>query len=114
MRKSIQQLSPAYFGMVMATGIVSVAAHQLGMPLFAAALLPLNIATYVVLCLLNVLRVIWYTREFFSDMVDHRHGPGFFTFAAAPCILGSQFILIAGNYHVAIVLWGVGLLLWVG
>ena len=31
-------LSPAYFGMVMATGIVSLASHLLDMPLLAKAL----------------------------------------------------------------------------
>ena len=110
----MQYLSPAYFGMVMATGIVSIASHLLRLPFFAVALLWLNIGTYLILCLLNILRVIWFPRQFFSDMVDHHRGPGFFTFVAGPCVLGGQFILILGNYHVAIFLWVLGLLLWVG
>ena len=36
-------LSPAYFGMVMATGIVSLAAYLLAMPGIAQALFQLNV-----------------------------------------------------------------------
>ena len=67
-------MSPAYFAMVMATGIISIAAHLLGMPFVAVALFWLNIVTYLVLWFLNVLRVIWFASQFFSDMVDHKRG----------------------------------------
>ena len=50
-------LSPACFGMVMATGIVSLAAHRLALPRIAQALFELNIAAYAVFWLLTVLRV---------------------------------------------------------
>ena len=46
-------LSPAYFGMVMATGIVSLAADLLLMPGIAQALFRLNIVVYAVLWILN-------------------------------------------------------------
>lgn len=42
-------LSPAYFGMVMATGIVSLAAHGLSYGLAAKAFFYLNVAAYVVI-----------------------------------------------------------------
>ncbi|HHT9105375.1 MAG TPA: hypothetical protein ACFYD7_05810 [Candidatus Wujingus californicus] len=38
-------MSPAYFAMVMATGIISIAVHLLGMSLVAVALFWLNIVT---------------------------------------------------------------------
>ena len=41
-------MHPAYFAMVMATGIVSIACHLLGMPVVALALFWLNIVFYVV------------------------------------------------------------------
>ena len=42
----LADLSPAYFGMVMATGIVSVAAHMQGLATIAHTLFWLNVATY--------------------------------------------------------------------
>src|SRR6476619_678241 len=64
-------LSPAYFGMVMATGIVGLGAHLMGMPTLAAALFRLNIFVYGVLWVLTLLRIARYPRFFFDDMVDH-------------------------------------------
>jgi len=67
--------SPAYFAMVMATGIVSLSAHMLGMPRLADGLFGLNLAAYVVIWLLNLLRVRWFTRLVLSDLIDHQRGP---------------------------------------
>ncbi|ADJ29836.1 C4-dicarboxylate transporter/malic acid transport protein [Nitrosococcus watsonii C-113] len=49
--KNIKDLSPAPFGIVMATDIVSLAAHLLAMPVIADILFRLNIITYRVLWL---------------------------------------------------------------
>lgn len=110
----LADLSPAYFGMVMATGIVSLAAYLLDMQLIARALLLLNIIVYATLLFLNVIRMIRYPRRFFGDMIDHLRGPGFFTIVAATGILGGQFVLLTANYRVGTALWMVALLLWVG
>jgi tellurite resistance protein TehA-like permease len=111
---AVKGLSPAYFALVMATGIVSISAHLLGMSFIAVALFWLNIVACLILWALSVLRVILFTSHLFRDMVDHQRGPGFFTSVAGSCLLGSQFVLIAGNYGVAIFLWGVGIVLWTG
>src|SRR4051812_8812258 len=92
-------LSPAYFGMVMATGIVSLAAHRLAFPVIADALFKLNIVLYPVLWILTAVRMARYPRRFFGDMVDHLRGPGFFTTVAATSVLGSQFIVLATDYR---------------
>ena len=110
----LKDLSPAYFGMVMATGIVSNAAWMLGMSRIAIVMFWLNIGAYLLIWLLNLLRVIWFPRRFFDDMIDHQRGPGFFTFVAATCVLGSQFILIVENYAAAALLLVLGLILWLG
>ena len=110
----LADLSPAYFGMVMATGIVSLAAHLLDMPFIAKALLLLNIVVYTALLLLNAIRMIRYPRRFFGDMIDHLRGPGFFTLVAATGILGGQFVLLTANYRIATMLWVAALLLWIG
>lgn len=72
--------------MVMATGIVSIAAHLLGMPWIAMALFWLNIGAYLILWVMNLLRVILFTGHFFGDMIDHQRGPGFFTFVAGSSV----------------------------
>jgi len=100
--------------MIMATGIVSVASHLLGMPVLAAVLLWFNIGAYAILWILNALRLAWFTGEFFSDMGDHRRGPGFFTFVAGSSVLGSQILIISGNLAAATALWVLALVLWIG
>jgi tellurite resistance protein TehA-like permease len=113
LRSVTKELSPAYMAMVMATGIVSIAGFMLGMAAIAHALFAINIAAYLVVGLLTILRLVWFPRVFFADLVDHQRGPGFFTFVAGSCVLGSQFVLIADNYDIAIALWVVASILWV-
>jgi tellurite resistance protein TehA-like permease len=114
LRRAARGLAPAYFALVMATGIVSVAAHLEGMPRVAGALFGLNVAAYLVLWLLTLLRAAWYPRELWGDLVDHQRGMGFLTAIAASGVLGSQFALLAHDYGVAKLLWMLALALWVG
>ncbi len=109
----LARLSPAYFGMVMATGIVSLAAHLLGFADLAHGLFWLNVVAYAVLWLLTLLRAVRYPRRFFGDMVDHLRGPGFFTTVAATGVLGSQVMILRADHGSAIVLWFVAVALWV-
>jgi len=110
----LEDLSPACFGMVMATGIISIAAFLMDIRPVADALFLINCALYVVLWALTLLRALRHSRRFLADLVDHLRGPGFFTTVAGTCILGSQFVLLAGEYRVAMVLFGLAALLWVG
>src|SRR5690349_92808 len=109
----LAELSPACFGMVMATGIVSLAADLLAWPVLARALFHLNVGVYALLWVLTVLRVIRYPRRFFGDMIDHLRGPGFFTVVAGTSVLASQFVLLSGDVAAAFVLWLVALVLWI-
>ncbi len=109
----LANLSPAYFGMVMATGIVSIGAWRLGMPALAWGMFILNIAAYGVLWLLYIARLFRYPQRFAQDLIDHLRGPGFFTVVAATSILGSQFLLLADNVRGGIILWFVAIVLWV-
>src|SRR6185503_5971442 len=106
-------LSPAYFGMVMATGIVSLAAHRLDMPRVAQALFQLNTVVYGVLWILTLLRMSCCRRQFFGDLVDHQRGPGFFTITAGTSILGSQFVVLAADNRAGTVLWVAAIALWI-
>ncbi|MBV2234832.1 MAG: tellurite resistance/C4-dicarboxylate transporter family protein [Sterolibacterium sp.] len=105
-------LSPAYFGLVMATGIVSLAALLHGFETLAWLLFAFNLLAYGILWLMTGLRIWRYPRYFWADMIDHLRGPGFFTSVAATSILGSQFILLWSDYRAATGLWGLAIVLW--
>jgi tellurite resistance protein TehA-like permease len=113
LKAATKDLSPAYFAMVMATGIVSLAASMFGLQRFAAVLFAGNIVAFVVLAALTVLRFAWFRCELFGDLSDHQRGPGSFTWVAGACVLGAQFVLIAGDYDLAAALWGLAIVLWV-
>jgi tellurite resistance protein TehA-like permease len=110
----LADLSPAYFAMVMATGIVSLAAHLHGLHTVATALFRINVAAWVVLLLLYVLRMVRHPRRFLGDVVDHLRGPGFFTTVAGTAVLGSQFAMLAADDRLAVALWVVAVGLWTG
>src|SRR3546814_5125007 len=110
----LMAMSPANFGIVMATGIVSLAAHLLGKDAIAQALFLLNNVLFAILCVLSILRAARYPRSFFGDMVDHLRGPGFFTTVAATDILGSQYMVLAHNAQIGQIFWAVALVLWFG
>lgn len=110
---TIRTLSPAYFAMVMATGIVSCASFYLDYVVLANLLFICNIVFFCGLCVLALVRLILFKKELIRDLVDHVKGMGFFTFVAASSILGAQFILISDNYFFALILWYIALISWV-
>jgi tellurite resistance protein TehA-like permease len=108
----LRTLHPAYFALVMATGIVSIAAQLLGIPFVPELLLAVNVASYVVLVVLTVLRVLRYPRDVFADLIDHQRGVGFFTVVAGTSVLGSQLVIVAKHHTFAFALWVTTLVLW--
>ncbi len=111
-RKEIRSLYPGYFALVMATGIVSIAAYFSGMPSIARSLFFINKLAYGVLWLLTIVRLIWYRHDLINVLTDHAKGPGFFTMVAGTCILGNQFVIIAGDSTTAVFLLIIGTFLW--
>ena len=111
--EGVRGLSPAYFALVMATGIVSIASERAGFRTLAVALLWLNAGQYVLLWILTMWRLVRYRRELVADLTDHRLGPAFFTSVAGTCVLGNQLIVLAGAYDIALWLWIFGLFLWI-
>ncbi len=105
-------LFPGYFALVMATGIISIAAFLLNMKPIAWGLLVVNLIAYSVLGLLLLIRLVSFFTCVAADIADHVRGPGFFTVVAGTCVLGSQLLIVAGWTKPAAVLWMVGLLLW--
>lgn len=106
-------LFPGYFALVMATGIISIAAFQMEMKAVAWVLLAINLLAYLVLSSLLLIRLVRFFPRIKADIMDHARGPGFFTVVAGTCVLGSQLVILTGQYRAAAVLWLVGLLLWV-
>ncbi len=109
----LQTLHPAYFALVMATGIVSIASFLLEFKAIAWALFYLNVLAYIILWLLFVARAIRHGAAMRADFASHARGVGFFTMIAGTCVLGSQFVVIAKLPSIALGLWYLGTALWV-
>lgn len=104
MKHSVQDLSPAYFALVMATGAVSLAARSLNFKMLAQLLFWFNLIFYAVLLLLTIWRIMMYTSLIYKDFLDYRVAPGFLTLVAGTAILGGQFIILENDRVIAIML----------
>lgn len=112
LRSAVSELPSGYFALVMATGIVSIASHLLGMEMIARVLFRLNLLFFAVLWALLLGRIIFYPRRFLADLGEHSRGAGYFTTVAGTCILGSQFLILDHALRPALVLLGIGTTLW--
>ncbi|MGB8217767.1 MAG: tellurite resistance/C4-dicarboxylate transporter family protein [Candidatus Methanoperedens sp.] len=112
LKNEASSLYPGYFAFVMATGIVSIASYLQGMVSVSTALFSINIAGYVILWVLTLIRLRWYFPKLITDLTSHVQGPGFFTLVAGTCILGNQFILISQDFTTAFFLMVIGTFLW--
>jgi tellurite resistance protein TehA-like permease len=108
----IARMHPAYFALVMATGVVSLDCELLGMREIADALLVANLAFFPALWILLVVRVIRHREAVRADVTNHGRAVGFFTIVAATCVLGSQCLLVGHWFDVALALWIAGIALW--
>ena len=111
-RGGIKKLSPAYFALVMATGIISIGAFLMDMQWIAMILFFLNNIFFIILWILTILRLIWYFTFFKSDLTNHIAGTGFFTSVAGTCVLGIQYIVMFEYLIIAMALLVFGILLW--
>ena len=111
--EALRTFHPAYFALVMATGIVSIAADLMGMHAVATALLVVNVTAFVVLWALTIVRLVRFGRAMLADVIDHQRGVGFFTIVAGTSVLGSQLIVLRHAYGVGAALWIVTLALWI-
>ncbi len=113
LKDSVQNLAPGYFALVMATGIIGNGYGRLGFPEMAKAILALNVVQYCLLWILTIWRFLEYPGRMKADLFEHKSAPGYFTLVAGTCILGSQFVLAAGMFEAAFVLWGLAIVLWI-
>jgi tellurite resistance protein TehA-like permease len=92
----VRDLSPGYFALVMATGILSTAAEQDGAAMLSRALLVLTIVCYLVLLAATSWRLARYRAEFLADGTDPALAFTMFTFVAGSDVLGAR--LAAAGY----------------
>lgn len=111
--KRIAELHPAYFALVMATGIVSLACLSFGLGLAAHLLFVINVLAYCILLVLYGFRAWQFNSEFIADWSSHKRAFGFLTLVAATNVLGCQVHQMAGNGALAQALWWTGLLMWI-
>lgn len=105
-------LFPGYFALVMATGVVSIACHFMGLRPIALALIGVNWIAWPTLWALTILRALRFRAELVRDLSDHQRAPGFFTIVAGTCVLGTQNVVVLGARDIGTALWWLGLILW--
>lgn len=110
--RAAANLLPAYFALVMATGIVSLAASIQGFALVARGMFWLNLVFFAALWGLSLLRIARHRDRLIADVNDHNRSVGFFTSVPAACVLGTQALLIADMPGLAWSLWVLGAALW--
>ncbi len=108
----VATLFPGYFAMVMATGIIAIAARQQKLDGMADLLYVVAFVSYVVLTVLLLVRLALYPRRLFTDLFSHAKGFAFLTIVAATNVLGSAGALIHGWWGLAEGLWWAGVVLW--
>jgi len=112
MNDRIAALHPAYFALVMATGIVSIACALLELRPVAVVLLWANSGFYVALWLLTGIRILRFRDRIVADLLHHGRAVGFFTTVAGTSVLGSQWFVVAGTFRLAAWLWALAIVLW--
>lgn len=111
-RDELKTLHPAYYALVMATGIVSIAADLHGVALVPIVLFWLNALFLAVLLAATLARVLRHPRAVAADIASHSRGVGFFTAVAATAVFGTQSLLLLAATDVAMVCWIVAVALW--
>jgi tellurite resistance protein TehA-like permease len=108
---AVEGLTPGYFALVMASGIISVGMHLEGRTVLARSLLLICAAAFVVLLVLNVWRLLEFRAAMVADFVAPDRAFGFFTFVAGTNVLGVR-LGVEGWHAATAVLLCVSGLMW--
>lgn len=111
LHEATRTLSPGYFAMVMATGIVSIGLHAEHADLLSRILLVLATAGFLALLVLNARRLLRHRDEFVWDFTHPSRSFGFYTFVAGGNVLGAR--IADTHYGSALVLLVVTSAFWV-
>lgn len=110
-RLSPRELSPGYFAVVMATGILAIASSQRGWTGLSLILLALAALAYVVLLVLTAWRLAAHRDAIATDLHDPRTAFQAFTFVAGTGVLGSA-LAVHGQLVPATALLAVAAVSW--
>ncbi|MCC6273933.1 MAG: tellurite resistance/C4-dicarboxylate transporter family protein [Deltaproteobacteria bacterium] len=108
----LAELHPAYFSLVMATGIVAISSHLFGLPHFAMVLSWINLIAYPMIWVLFIARWFLFPKNVLNDFRDHARAPGYFTIVAATGVFGAQAAILHGSTSAATILWWVCVAQW--
>jgi tellurite resistance protein TehA-like permease len=108
----LRHFFPGYFALVMATGIVSIAARLQERDGVGWALLGVDVIAYPALWIITLARLIRFPRAVLADFTSHSRGPAFLTMVAATSVLGDQFAAHGVLPGLIPWLFGLTLLLW--
>ena len=108
----LSNMPPAYFALVMATGILAIACHLVNVPTAPRVLASINIVAFAILWLLTLLRIARHSKAFLADFSSHQRGPGFFTTVAATSVVGTHLVILDQSFGAARVLWGASFVMW--
>jgi tellurite resistance protein TehA-like permease len=86
--RAVEGLTPGYFALVMASGIISVGMDLEGFGALSVALLVVCATAFVLLLGLTAWRFVAYRSAVNEDFMDPRRAFGFFTFVAGTNVLG--------------------------
>jgi tellurite resistance protein TehA-like permease len=111
-RRAVRDFPPAYFALVMATGMLSIACNQEGLLRLSWVFLLIATAALLVLAGITLLRLVWFPRSAYHDFRDHNRGVGFFTIIAGVTVLGSALHTITTLFTLPYALWILGMSLW--
>jgi tellurite resistance protein TehA-like permease len=111
-RDELKTLHPAYFALVMATSIVSIATYLHGIPVLPKVLFGLNALFLAGLVAATGARMVRYPQAFAADMQSHSRGVGFFTIAAGIATFGTELVLLMDAAGIAAVFWVAAAALW--
>ncbi|WP_446666762.1 tellurite resistance/C4-dicarboxylate transporter family protein [Flexivirga sp. B27] len=110
-RDAVERLSPGYFALVMATGIVSSGLRLDGATVLADVLLVVAGVAFVGLVVLNVWRLVAFRSRAVTDFFDPQLAFGYFTSVAAAGVLASG-VSAHGMITLALVLFIAGFAAW--
>lgn len=112
-RRAEHYFSPIDFAMVMATGILSIAALLEGYIWLATGLYYINILLFIILLIFMLRRIFVEWSSFKSDLKSYEKGPGVFTFIVAICIIGNQVVLFNEWYTLGRTLLVIAAIAWI-
>lgn len=108
----IRNFHPAYFAMVMATGIMSIAFEAMAFPGIARVLFALNLVFYLILCTILIVRMVLFLPDLMVDLRTLRRAMLFLTFVVGTNTIGVQLVTFYQATGLAFLLWLIALIGW--